>query len=65
MIEAGDARTHLIGPQHPDDGFGAALHAFDCRDGGRQDLAIGAPDVRSGGHSLTAGEVYIFSGLSL
>ncbi len=64
-LEGGDASAHLIGAQHPDDSFGAALLAIESDDALRWDLVVGAPDVHSDSPYEPYGEVYLFRWVSL
>jgi hypothetical protein len=65
VFEAGLAAVRLIGPQHPDDSYGAALQAIASSDGSHAYLVVGAPDVHDDSPYKPYGEVYLFNGSGL
>ncbi len=61
--EPRQASAHLVGAEHPDDGFGDALVTI-RRNGARADeLVVGAPDTTEINSSLTGGMVYLVDGI--
>ena len=61
-FEPRQASVHLVGIQHPDDGFGNALVTIRRNGASTDELVVGAPDTTEINTSLTGGMVYLVDG---
>ena len=61
-FEPRQASAHLVGIQHPDDGFGNALVTIRRNGASIDELVVGAPDTTEPASNQTGGMVYLIDG---